>query len=146
MYSQIVRQFDENGLGGTSRGVIWDYYKPWYYRVTDNTDVDIFGQTPRIRPSRYGHTGDNIPAKLRDNKKEYDRRYQIGDKLLQFTGRLKNALVSDMQIDGNIITLITPVKYAAKQNDSRPFNFFTDEDASVIGEMAVDEVVKRVEE
>lgn len=127
LHTQQALHFQRGGLGGTFRGVAWSYFKPQYTRI-DGTAVPVWGGVPRV----FGPG--MVQARLRGNKPGNKKRYASGDRLMQNTGILRNALLSDIRIDAHTITLSTPVSYARHQDALRPFNFLSDQDVTFIND------------
>lgn len=125
MMSRQELHFVTSALGGTFRGKHWDYFKPMYVRK-DGTIVPIWGGVPKVRGKGL------VLGKIRSKTPGSKKRYQKGDHLMQNTGILKNALLQNIIIKGNLVRLITPVKYAGYQNSLRNFNYFAPDEAQYI--------------
>lgn len=135
LQSRQVLHFKESGLGGTFRDIYWAYFKPQYIRK-DGTVIPVWGGVRKVRGKGL------VKAKKRSKNPGGKRRYREGDLLMQHTGLLRNALLADFRFDGKAIILTTPLKYAARQNALRPFNFISDEEHSAIVEMIDRELEK----
>ena len=129
LHSRIVAQFTNLRQGGSDRGVTWAPFKTAWYTRSDGTTVSIYGGVPKL--SGRG----KVKAKLRSKIPGGKKRYKPGDALIQSTGILKGALLSDMRISGDGIELNTPVPYAVWQNNLRSFAHVTSEESKVIAGM-----------
>ena len=130
MHSRIIHQFSELRKGGTARGVTWEPFRnPWYTR-SDGVSVPITGGVRWMNdPKR------KVKGKLRTKNPEGAKRYTSGSALMQSTGMMRAALLSDIRISETGITLDTPVKYAVYQNSLRPWAYITPEEAAEINSM-----------
>lgn len=127
LHSRIVRQFSDLRFGGSGRGVNWAPFKnPWYTRK-DGTPVPIWGGVPKSRGEGL------VKGRLRSKNPEGAKRYTPRSNLMQSTGMLKAALLSDLRVGERGIELLTPTRYAKAQNDLREWNYITDEEAGMIG-------------
>lgn len=126
LHSRIVQQFNKLRKGGTDRDVTWSYFKnPWYTRK-DGTQVPIWGGVPRADGNGM------VKGKKRSKNPEGKKRYTKNSALMQSTGVMKAALISDMRISAMGIKLITPTPYAPFQNALRNFHYITDSEAEMI--------------
>ena len=125
MHSRQVLHFRTSGKSGSFRGVFWKPFSHQYVRI-NGTIVPLSGGLPKV------YTSGLVKAKLRSKSPTGKKRYKDGDLLMQNTGLLRNALLQNIKIDNEIITLSTPVKYAEHQNRLRPFNFFAQDEIETI--------------
>lgn len=129
LHSRIVQQFKLLRKGGTDRDETWPYFKnPWYVRK-DGTEVPIWGGVPRAD----GHG--KVKGKKRSKNPEGKKRYTRNSALMQSTGVMRAALISDMRISELKITLRTPTPYAGYQNALRSFHYITEAETADIAEM-----------
>ena len=128
LHSRIVMQFSKLAKGGGSdRGVSWEPFKnPWYTR-SDGTAVPIWGGVPKMNGKGM------VKGRLRSKNPEGKKRYTPNSALMQSTGVLRQALLSDIRIGNGRIELNTPVHYAAYQDALRPWAFINQEEAALIG-------------
>ena len=127
LHSRIVKQYSDLRYGGSGRGMTWAPFRnPWYTR-RDGTQVPIWGGVPKARGEGL------VKGRLRSKNPEGAKRYTQRSNLMQSTGMLKAALLSDLRISERGIELITPIRYAAAQNALREWNYITDGEAGLIG-------------
>ncbi len=136
LHSQQSLHFDKSAKGGEFRGEKWEYFKPQYIRL-DGTEVPVWGGIPKEKGEGM------VEAAIRT--KSPLKYYKPDDHLMQNTGRLRNALLSEMRVSENQITLITPVNYAKEQDAMRPFNFLTETDIQFIERSIAREIANGIQ-
>jgi hypothetical protein len=100
LHSRIVKQFKKLERGGSDRGVSWPGFKnPWYSRA-DGSSVPIWGGVPKVNGER-----GMVKGRLRSKNPEGKKRYTQQSKLVQSTGVLRQALLSDIRIGNGRIDL-----------------------------------------
>jgi len=130
MLSRIIKQFQALRSGGEARGVHWDPLKTDWYSRSDGVTVPIYGGVRWMNNPRR-----KVKGKLRSKNPEGKKRYTMNSALMQSTGMMRAALISDMRLTELGVSLGTPVKYAAWQNALRPFMFISHEEGAEIASM-----------
>lgn len=153
--AQSTRMFLELARGGTRRGVTWPWYKPQYIRTTDGAVVPAEGGVSRLRAGmsartragrfRKGASQDIATGKwvggfkstgrealVRGKLRPSGKRVTAASNLMRDTGVMAKAAAAVRKIlyGGAGVEMETPVGYARKQQELRPFSFFIQEDAT----------------
>jgi hypothetical protein len=115
MRVQTDNTFQRLRLGGSYRGVLWDYFKPQYTRKTDGVVVPAWGGVPKF----WGE-GDVL-----GRKRPSGALVKQGDAIMQDTMTMRGKAALVVALRKNEVTLGPQgVKYAAAQQARRPFLFF----------------------
>jgi len=160
--SQTARMFRTLRQGGTFRGVTWPWFADQYTRKTDGVTVPAQGGVKRIRAGRsirkrgggyYKGAAQDIFTRetsgarstgregtVRGRLRPSGKRVTGRSNLLRDRGILANAAASVRRIIGAVLEMVTPMSYAARQQQMRPFSFFTQEDARTYLRWLVEEV------
>lgn len=160
MNQVTVEHFNALAMGGTHRGVRWAYFKnPAYVRKTDGVEVPPWGGVPNIgqysdirkrqranqkaRGERPGRTNKN--RMVLGRKRPSGARLKYGDAVLQDTRRMLRSVTSSPDVlmaTEDSITWGSRLPYAGKQNERRPFLFFTDDDARMLGDLVLAQMMR----
>ena len=101
-------------MGGTYRGVRWDYFTPQYTRRTDGVTVPAWGGVPKLRGAGA------VLGQLRPS----GQRVKQGDSILQDTGTLRSRAALVILNSATELRMGPGLNYAAKLQEKRPFLFF----------------------
>lgn len=143
--SVSAEMFRKLKSGGSHRGVFWPWFKDQYTRKTDGVTVPAEGGVANIGQYSYvqERRRENQKAaglkvdrtskrrKVQGKRRPSGKRVTKASNLMRDMGRMAAAVSSSRRLTngGNTVELVTPVSYAARQNDMRPFAFFIEGDA-----------------
>jgi len=111
----IDRHFKKLGKGGTNRGVTWKPFAPQYTRKADGVTVPAWGGVNKVRGR----------GKVKGRKRPSGTRITRQSKLVQDTGTLRSRAAAVIRMTRTTGELGPNLNYATKQNEKRPFLFFT---------------------
>lgn len=126
MRVQVDSMFRRNRSGqrgGTHRGITWDGFKPQYTRK-DGTVIPAWGGVKKVRGR----------GRVKGRKRPSGTRITRRSSLMQDTGTMRSRAALVIKQNQHK-TEMGPqgVRYAAKQQNLRPFLFFIDKDARKYG-------------